>query len=111
MPLIRELQQEHRSWLAHNFPNQGTIDPFLGMVEEVGELAHALLKYKQGIRGHAAGEVDRYSDAIIDGLGDLFIFMLSFSNSHNLDLESAIIKTWQKVQQRDWVNDPEQGGE
>ena len=44
MPLIRELQQEHRSWLNHNFPNQGTIDPFLGMVEEVGELAHGLLK-------------------------------------------------------------------
>jgi len=108
---ITQIQAEHARWLEHNFPDQTPLDGFLGMVEEVGELSHALLKYKQGIRGHAAGEMNHYSEAVEDAMGDLFIFMCSFCNSNHLDLETIIMKTWEKVQQRDWQFDPERGGE
>lgn len=111
MALIADLQRDHAIWLEHNFPDQTPIDPFLGIVEETGELAHALLKYKQGIRGHAGADPDKYSAELEDALGDLFIFMLSFANSNHLHLEEIILKIWQRVKHRDWVNDPEQGGE
>jgi NTP pyrophosphatase (non-canonical NTP hydrolase) len=111
MTTIRQIQSEHNVWLQHNFPQQGTIDPLLGIVEEVGELAHAILKYKQGIRGHAGADPDKYSEELKDALGDLFIFMCSFCNSHHLDLEVIVLEVWAKVRQRDWVADPELGGE
>ena len=108
---IARIQSEHKAWLAHNFPDQAPLDGFLGIVEEVGELSHAILKYKQGIRGHAAGEVDHYTEDVADAIGDLFIFMCSFCNSNNLDLEYIILKTWDKVIVRDWQANPETGGE
>ncbi len=108
---IARLQQEHKEWLAHNFPQQQPWDPFLGMVEEVGELAHALLKYKQAIRGHKDMDPDKFKDEVVDSLGDLFIYMMSYCNSNNLDLEYIITKVWDKVKYRDWKADPVTGGE
>lgn len=108
MSLIRMLQAEHLRWVKHNFPNQIPHQPLLGMVEEVGELSHAHLKEEQGIRGMTGPEV---MDAKIDALGDLFIYMMSYANSNNIDLEAAITDTWAKVSKRDWIDDPQAGGE
>jgi NTP pyrophosphatase (non-canonical NTP hydrolase) len=111
MGLIRQIQSEHKTWLEHNFPDQTPLDGFLGMVEEMGEMSHAILKYKQGIRGHVAGDADQYTDDLADALGDLFIFMCSFCNSNHLNLEDIVLLTWERVKHRDWQADPEMGGE
>jgi NTP pyrophosphatase (non-canonical NTP hydrolase) len=78
------------------------------MAEEVGELAHVHLKAEQGIR--RLGGDDGY-DLRCDALGDTFIYMLSYANSNHIDLEEAITATWDRVQKRDWVGDPDRGGE
>lgn len=104
MGMIRVMQAEHQLWVEHNFPRQKPHQPFLGIVEEVGELAHYHLKNEQEIRGVSI-------DDAIDALGDIFVYMLSYCNSNRIDLEAAITSTWAKVKQRDWVADPIKGGE
>ena len=100
---VREMQAQHRTWLAHNFPEQVPHHGLLGICEEAGELSHAHLKGEQGIR-HTPQEI---ADMKIDALGDIFIFMLSYGNSNDIDIASAIEQTWSEiVSRRDWIADP-----
>src|SRR5262245_2028022 len=52
---LSRTQAEIYEWSTRNFGNPVEITyniwSFLGMVEEVGEIAHAILKYSQEIRG------------------------------------------------------------
>lgn len=56
-------------WSRRNFPGKTPLDPAEGIVEEIGELAHARLKRRQGIRGtsaeHDAAEQDAIADAAV----------------------------------------------
>lgn len=101
---IGELQTQHRMWLNHNFPDQPPHSPLLGIVEEVGELAHAHLKREQGIRRN-----ENHDEGVIDALGDLFIYMLSYCNTNFIDLEHVVMTTWRQVAQRDWIAFPNTG--
>jgi NTP pyrophosphatase (non-canonical NTP hydrolase) len=100
-----ELQNEHREWLAHNFPDQQKHDALLGLVEEVGELAHAHLKNSQGIRGTSAEHLEAMSDAI----GDIVIYLASYCNTNGFDLEGCVVNAWFEVKQRDWQKHPKTG--
>jgi NTP pyrophosphatase (non-canonical NTP hydrolase) len=102
---LAELQDRHRTWLQHNFPNQQPHDALLGLAEEVGELSHAHLKNQQGIR-----EVD-FRQLAEDAIGDIVIYLASYCNTNGFDLSWCVEKTWRKVSQRDWVADPQKGGE
>jgi NTP pyrophosphatase (non-canonical NTP hydrolase) len=106
MGQIRDMQIQHHKWLRHNFPDQTDHQPLLGIVEEVGELAHAALKHEQAIRGMT---YSRAREAEKDALGDIFIYMMSYANSRALDLEAIITETWGQVQERDWRRYPETG--
>jgi NTP pyrophosphatase (non-canonical NTP hydrolase) len=108
MSSIREMQAQHKEWQQHNFPDQTAMDAFMGMVEETGEMSHALLKHRQGIR-----DVDGESvmALVVDALADHFIFSLGFANLYGIDLQYAIESTWDRVRQRDWIADPSRGGE
>jgi NTP pyrophosphatase (non-canonical NTP hydrolase) len=102
--VIAQIQSEHRSWVYHNFPDQQPHDPLLGLMEEVGELAHAHLKSTQGIRG-LHNEILGHAEKI-DAVGDIFIYLVSYCNSNAINLETAVWETWKKVKQRDWVANP-----
>lgn len=103
---LRAFQSMHRSWLLHNFPDQPRTDPLLGLVEEVGELAHAHLKFGQSIRG-----VDRaeYFRQATDAIGDIMIYIASYCNANNLDMAQCLEETWEVVSERDWIEYPETG--
>lgn len=105
--MISQLQAEHLTWVEHNFPDQPGWQPLMGLVEEVGELAHAHLKGEQGIR--EGFERDAIFAKKIDAVGDLFIYLMSYCNAEGIDLESAIEETWDLVKQRDWQANPETG--
>ena len=75
---------------------------FLGVVEEVGELAHANLKDIQGIRGDPDEHIARKRDAVADTL----IFLLDYCTKEGFDLELLIAQTWPKVKARDWKQYP-----
>ncbi len=103
MANIVKLQQEHKEWLDDNFPQQQSWQPLLGMVEELGEAAHAYLKLSQGIRTATL-------DDLKDALGDVFIYMMSFCNTMGWSLADIVEEAWSEVSQRNWIDNPKDGG-
>lgn len=74
-----------------------SLPPFLGMMEELGEIAAPVLKRHQG-RGFS--DEREYHAAVYDGIADLMIFLCDFANREGIDLTEALNKTWRKVQSR-----------
>jgi NTP pyrophosphatase (non-canonical NTP hydrolase) len=100
---IRQMQKDVGEWQRHNFQDKATAtNSFLGIVEELGELAHAILKQNQGIRGTKI----ELEAAAKDALGDMFIFTMGFCWERGWDLEAILAATWREVQKRDWRRDP-----
>jgi len=90
-----------------NFPGTNSIEQFLGVVEEVGELSHALLKLSQGIRGKPS----KLREDSMDAVGDIMIFLMGFCNEMQWDLDTILNTTWDHVAKRNWVNNPLTGEE
>ena len=110
--MLRETQDEITEWSNKNFgvvlnsqiPYR--VSSFLGMVEEMGEIAHSILKLTQGIRG----ETSTHIEGIKDGIADLLIFLLDFCGRNGMDAESLLNDVWAKVKLRDWTKDRLKGG-
>ncbi len=86
MKTAREYQTEINAWSEHNFAYH---DEFgYGMLEEVGELAHAELKFKQCIRGHDQPESrhDKRKASVLDALSDIMIFLLDFTGRKGITM-------------------------
>lgn len=105
--MLRRLQIEQRAWTEKNFGERPAWHPLLGLVEEIGELAHAYLKREQGIRGTRA----EHNEAIRDAIGDIVIYLCDFCSREHIDLQDAVTETWGRVSRRDWKTDPVSGGE
>lgn len=101
-----ELQEQLDRWREHNFPSSSPDEDFEGMVEELGELAKARLKGKQGIRPEVSGpEIEK------DCIADLTIYAMQYCSKNGWDFETIVTETALKVMKRDWVTDPTAGGE
>jgi NTP pyrophosphatase (non-canonical NTP hydrolase) len=105
---IHKFQNEVAAWSRRNFGPHKQDDPFLGVVEEVGEMAHAMLKARQGIRKGALGDQQAHQ-LIKDAIGDLVVFLADYCASSNIDLNDTIEEVWNTVKQRDWVKYPFDG--
>ena len=92
---MREIQQQHHKWHDHNFPTSTAEDMLIGVVEEVGELAHANLKSRQVGENLEADERD--------AIGDIIIFLIGYCNKRNFSVMDIIRQTWDEVKQRDYV--------
>jgi NTP pyrophosphatase (non-canonical NTP hydrolase) len=79
------------------------------MVEEMGELAHAMLKHEQGIRGLEDEVVAR--EKIADAWGDWLIFSMGLLDAYGMDAQNLLETTWARVKLRDFRKDPQTGGE
>lgn len=100
------IQADHFEWTKKNFPEQEAFDCFMGVVEEVGELAHADLKKKQGIRGDAEGHDAEARDAV----GDIMIYLMGYCSKREWVMSEILEETWEKVvSKRDWVEYPGNG--
>ena len=102
---LNDLQIQHEKWLAHNFPHQQEHDALLGLIEEVGELAHAHLKAQQGIRG----TLDELQAEARDAIGDIVIYLASYCNTNHYNLSGCVREAWEEVQKRDWKANPHDG--
>jgi NTP pyrophosphatase (non-canonical NTP hydrolase) len=78
MSLWDVLVAEVSYWQREQFPDNTADDATLGMIEEVGELCHALLKSRQNIRGFH--DKQKTKDAIIDACCDATIFAINYLN-------------------------------
>ncbi len=110
---LQQIQDEIREWADRNFKDNqskapgvtygtplGSIAPLLGIVEEVGELSHCVLKRHQGIRGY--DENDKYFTERDDALADIMVYLCDFAGREKVDLDYVLNKVWAKVQLRDW---------
>lgn len=101
------LQREVSEWSKKNFGENPPLWKFLGIVEEVGELAHAELKMLQGIRTDEDHEAKGK-----DAVGDLLVYTADFCARRGWDMQEIVEKTWRnRVQKRDWKKDPVKGGD
>jgi NTP pyrophosphatase (non-canonical NTP hydrolase) len=106
---FRQLQHEVAQWALRNFGggDREALDQLLGMGEELGELDHAILKQRHGIRG----DWEQHEAEAKDAFGDLMIFAMDFAARRGWDAEVIVSETWSHVQRRDWVCWPIHGGE
>lgn len=98
------IQSRLHLWRTRNFPNSNGDQQLLGVVEEVGELAHAVLKGKQGIRG-MDDEAARY-EAVRDAVGDIQIFLAGFCSYEGIRMDEAYEDTARTVMERDFIKYP-----
>ena len=104
---LRAMQFRHTQWREKNFPGAEPWEALVGALEELGELAHAHLKGKWGIRGMTrAAMMKKKADAI----GDIVIYLISYCGTNGLDFETCITDAWAEVQARDWQANPKTGG-
>ena len=102
---LTQLQNEQAAWAQRNFGTVSVDSQLLGVMEEVGELAHAVLKEEQGIRGSREQHMADAADAI----GDTVIYLCGVATCLGIDMEQAVTATWASVSQRDWRKHPESG--
>lgn len=101
---LAKLQREQREWALENFGDAPAWQPLLGIVEEVGELAHAHLKQAQGIRT----EEDHEADAK-DAIGDIIIYLVDYCTRRGWGIGPIVARVWDEVKRRDWRKNPEGG--
>jgi NTP pyrophosphatase (non-canonical NTP hydrolase) len=77
----------------------------MGIVEEIGELSHALLKQEQGIRGTWLD----HETAAKDAVGDIVVFLACLCVLRGWDLAAIVDATWSEVRKRDWKARPHVG--
>jgi NTP pyrophosphatase (non-canonical NTP hydrolase) len=101
------LQAASQEWREKSFPPEHrTVElQALGVCEEAGELAHAILKMKQGIRGDAP----KHLAEAIDAMGDIVIYMCGLATSLGLNLSDCVDYAWSEVLTRDWSKNKETG--
>lgn len=108
---LEKTQQEILEWSTRNFGevlNEQIplrISSFLGMVEEMGEIAHSILKMTQGIRGTR----EEHLIALKDGIADLIVFMLDFCARNGISADTELRDVWNKVKERDWRKNKKDG--
>lgn len=104
---ISRYQQEHDEWVRKNFPMSigKPEDALLGLVEEVGELAHASLKQRQNIRG----TFEQHEADMRDAVGDIFVYLCSYCNAKGWSLAQIVEDVWSAVKQRDWTKNAVDG--
>ena len=105
---------EYAAWVDYNFGKataatrtEKAIEQLLGVVEEVGELAHSVLKSVQAIRGTQEEHERKQRDAC----ADIVFFLLGFCYRNGWDLEQILLETWAEVRERDWIRYPQTGKE
>ncbi len=102
--LLKKIQIQHSEWQAKNFGPFNINHMMLGIMEELGELAHHELKDQLGIRINE-DHIAKQKDAV----GDIIIFMLGYCTSKGFDIEKIIKETWAEVRLRDWTKNKETG--
>ena len=104
MGILRQLQDQQKVWVKHNFGDRPAWQPLLGAVEEIGELAHAHLKHAQNIRV-SESHIENAKDAVADTI----IYLADYCSAMGFDLETLVVETWNQVKQRDWKKYPSTG--
>jgi NTP pyrophosphatase (non-canonical NTP hydrolase) len=103
---FKELQEQHKVWSAHNFGTDHELwEPIFGIMEELGELAHSILKRKQNIRG----SYEQHTAKAIDAIADVTVFIAATCNVMGIDYQEVVESVWNDVKKRDFKKFPING--
>lgn len=89
-------QTEIATWSAISYPALSDGEEVLGIVEEVGELARAVNKRSQGVRGNA----EKWTAEIEKELGDIFIKTADVADRLGFTWAALARKRWATVSKR-----------
>lgn len=104
-----QLQVELARWQTKNFGGGNTLELLAGVAEEAGELAHAVLKNTQKIRGME--DPEKYREAAGDAIADMMIYAIQICTKLRLDWYTLLSATaYDEVMKRNWTKDPSAGG-
>lgn len=98
------LQTRLHLWRQKNFPDADADQQLLGIVEEVGELAHAVLKHKQGIRRN-----EHLEAKMVDAVGDIQVFLAGYCSYMGFNMQAIFERVAAQVMERDWITYPDTG--
>jgi NTP pyrophosphatase (non-canonical NTP hydrolase) len=101
---LKELQEESGKWRDHNFPGYTAEEQLIGAMEELGELSHAYLKGKQGIRTD-----EDHKEAEFDAIGDIQVYLAGYCTKRGLSFQDAMEYAWAQVKNRDWQKNRKDG--
>ncbi len=104
---LDDYQDLLHEWQSKNFGSQPISNAALGVAEEAGELAHAVLKRLQGIRGFR--DDVKYHAAVTDAIGDIAIYSMQLCSAIGVSFDSVVRHTADHVLQRDWKRFDESG--
>lgn len=104
---ISSLQVQLVRWQSRNFGGATLEQAALGANEEAGELAHAVLKAQQKIRGYDSKSKLR-ADAG-DAIADCAIYLMQAATILRMDFWTLVNETANNVMARDWKAAPETG--
>ncbi len=108
---INELQGNLKRWQEQNFEDSTTGPEWmaLGACEELGELAHILVKSKQKIRQHQSGLDEGALNEVADSVADITIYLMQLCSHLGISFGDELFKTANHVMQRDWKKYPKNG--
>lgn len=95
---LSELQAKVKEWQGANFGEVQVWELVLGACEEVGELAHCVLKRHRSM--------DRQEDLearMRDAIGDIVVFLMGVCEEEKWDIGEIIKETVGTVVERKWV--------
>lgn len=81
--MIGKIQREADVWQREQFGVRPAYEMQLGIIEEIGELAHAELKSMQGIRGTKEELLAKAANAV----GDIAIYAVQNLTLHDVEFE------------------------
>jgi NTP pyrophosphatase (non-canonical NTP hydrolase) len=104
MKCLTDLQQRLKRWQEENFDEDCTGPEWmaLGATEELGEVAHIIVKAKQRIRQHQAGLNDKSLNDLADGVADTVIYLMQLCSHLGIDFGKTLFYTAETVMQRNW---------
>lgn len=104
MECLTKLQRQLKEWQERNFDDDCTGPEWmaLGATEELGEVAHIIVKAKQRIRQHQAGLDDKSLNELADGVADTVIYLMQLCSHLGIDFGKTLFYTAGTVMQRDW---------
>jgi len=99
---LKTIQKTLYDWQIDNFSQTKPEWLVLGALEELGELAHIILKKHQAIRGFDHMPEEKLKALIEDAVADTVIYLINFCSSMDIDFETALKRTVEEVTKRKW---------
>lgn len=85
-------------WQETNFGENEVSKNIFGLMEELGELAHAQLKGEQKVRFTSKQFLEMKKDAV----GDLVLFLIGYCVAQKFDFNKCLKNSWNVVKRRDY---------